>query len=200
MATLGLGLHAYIRVPDPDEPYLISVWYWLMDVRGCTWGGRVVFRLDMGRVVCVRSLGFGGWEVRRLGTRRSLARTPPNDPCTTSAPNKLGTTGVPSTNPSPTCTSLSCSPQPSAPASNRLPNGAVYNPRCLTPPALSTLCGHSRCVGMCMFAIEQHAPALVFARVRMRGVIGHLVLVLGEGGRKGVLFLMFTCVDRKSVV
>ena len=52
-----------------------------------------------------------------------------------------------------------------------------------------------------MFAIEQHAPAFVFARVRMRGVIGHLVLVLGEGGRKGVLFLMFTCVvvgDRDS--
>ena len=40
-----------------------------------------------------------------------------------------GTTGIPSTNPSPTCTSLSCSPQPRSPASNRLPDGAVYNPQ-----------------------------------------------------------------------
>ena len=29
----------------------------VMGVRRCAWGGREAFRLDMGQVVCVRSLG-----------------------------------------------------------------------------------------------------------------------------------------------
>jgi hypothetical protein len=33
---------------------------------------------------------------------------------------------------------------PPTPASNRLPNGAVYDPRSLTPPMLSVLCGGRR--------------------------------------------------------
>jgi hypothetical protein len=174
-------------------------------VRACLFGGRYLSlvlvdgcaRVHVGRTSSV-PLRYGSSGLRALFRVRRVGGEEVGDEMVTGSyaserpkydlgPHKLVTTGVPSTNPSPTCTSLSCSPQPSAPASNRLPNGAVYNPRCLTPPALSTLCGHSRCVGMCMFAIEQHTPAFVFARVRMRGVIGHLVLVLGEGGAQRCL-------------
>ena len=54
----------------------ISVWYWLMDVRGCAWGGRAVFRLDVRRVVCVHSLG---WEVHETATGSYASERPKYD-------------------------------------------------------------------------------------------------------------------------
>ena len=135
------------------------------------------FRISSWRAL-IGFLARGRVKGRRLGTRRSLARPPPNDLCTTSAPHKLGTTSVPSSVSSPSCCSDS-------PASNRLPNGAVYEPRSLTPPALSVLCRASSSVGACMLAIEPPAPAFLSARVRVHGVVGYLVLLLGDGeGRR----------------
>ena len=96
----------------------------------------------MRALVRVRAGGRAG--ERRLNTRRLMARIPPNDPCTTLAPHQFYTMRPKHIPINP----RAIVPTSDSPASNRLPNGAVYDPRCLTPPALSSLCGASKHIGV----------------------------------------------------
>ena len=119
----------------------------MMGTRGCACGQTRSdpFRSGVsGLHALVRVQAGGRAGGRRLNTRPLMARIPPNDPCTTLAPHQLNTMRPKHIPINP----RAIVPTANSPASNRLPNGAVYNPRCLTPPALSSLCGASKHIGV----------------------------------------------------
>ena len=128
---------------------------------------RGMFHIDL---VGVCSLGFGcvGGSKEGGQVRGSHWLIRPNNLCTTSPPHK---TSLPSTIPCP-----SCSPRLSPTILLQIIHPTM---RCMTPirPVVSTLFGAS-------MLVKQHVPP--FACMGL--------LSLGEEGRRGALFIMFTCV------